>query len=107
MSEGEWGPLIRHDGAAPMAPTPCRLHVYFEDTSGLMPQPDGKLHPDWPGFYWRWKAVRTGWFKTERKRVCDNPDYAPIIAYRVWKPGGLVVLERLLEDLPRETEGVG
>lgn len=44
------------------------------------------ISPSYPGFFWRWKRVRTGWFKSEMRRVCDDPSYAPIRAYRLQKP---------------------
>jgi hypothetical protein len=61
------------------------------------------MSPDWPGFFWRWKRVRVSWFRTELRRVCDQPDYAPIIRYRIRKPKGFAILERIAANPLAET----
>lgn len=58
------------------------------------------ISPSYPGFFWRWKRVRVGWFKSEMRRVCDDPDYAPIKAYRLQKPRS-TALDRLTEIVER------
>lgn len=51
------------------------------------------ISPSYPGFFWRWKRVRTGWFKCEMRRVCDDPSYAPIKAYRLKKPRSIAATQ--------------
>jgi len=94
----EWGPWIRHDGAAPQVAPPRTLLVEFEG-EGLR-APSGKITPSYPGFYWRWRTVKTGWFRREKRRVCDDPAYAPIIAYRLRRPPALRQLIDLAENPP-------
>lgn len=103
--EGEWGPWIEHDGAGVNVPGQCVLEIEWADGLGkYVPKEGATIDVNtYPGFFWRWKTVRAGWFRSERKRVCDDPDYAPIIRYRIRKPRGLTILESLLENLP---EGV-
>ena len=87
----DYGPLIQHDGAAPMPilrfSGPVKVQMYWSNESGRI-SPDeapATMPGDWPGFYWRWKTERYGLFrlKTRRIRVCDNPDFHPIVAYRI------------------------
>ena len=100
----EWGPWIEHDGAGVCVPGGSVLQVKFGGP-GLMPDDFAKLSLEaYPGFFWRWKRVKTGWFSSEMRRVCDDPAYAPIIRYRIRKPRGMVVLEGLLADLPESVD---
>jgi hypothetical protein len=94
----EWGPWIEHDGGPVrgLIPVPCVLHYRIEPPGILGPEQAKSLSPDWPGFFWRWKRVRIGWFRTELRRVCDQPEYAPIIQYRIRKPRGMAILERIV-----------
>jgi hypothetical protein len=99
MSE-EWSPWVEHDGGSIIGriPTPCRID-YISEMSGIYLSTDERgLPDDWPGFLWRWKQVRVGWFKTELKRVCDDPEYAAVIRYRIRKPRGLSILERVVAN---------
>lgn len=98
MSDMEWGPYIEHDGGG-VPPTPvgnATIKVFFDSGTGLIVPGDGFDAPGWPGFFWRWKRVRIGWFKTELRRVCDDPAYAPIRGYRLRKPR-LTAATRLAE----------
>jgi hypothetical protein len=99
MSE-EWGPWIEHDGAVPLIPCPRQIQVTVLPP-GTVPQAFSTVYPDWPGFYWRWRRVKTGLFSSEKRRVCDDPSYAPILRYRIRKPRGLTILENLIADLPQ------
>jgi len=93
----EWGPWIEHDGGSVegLLRLPCVIHYYFDPT-GIASTADGQPLPlNWPGFLWRWRYVRAGWFSTELRRVCDDPEYAPIVRYRIRKPRGLSILERI------------
>lgn len=91
---------IMHDGSG----GPRVLHRQIIELSYDLREADGKvtiegvdcISPSWPGFFWRWKRVRTGWFKSEMRRICDDPTYAPIRAYRLKKPR-LTAAERLAE----------
>ncbi len=100
----EWGPLIEHDGGmGPQVTHKQPIRLLF-DMAGA----EGKLtcdhvdiiKPDFPGFYWRWKRVRVGWFKYAMRRVCDDPAYAPVAAYRFAKPRSTAV-DRLTEIVER------
>jgi hypothetical protein len=105
MSDGyEYTPWVKHDGAKP-APAPfpnARMLVNYEQgINGLMvPEIGSPGRFDWPGFYWCWKTVKTGWFSSKRQRVCDDPAYAPITHYRYRRPLGMAVVLGLLENLP-------
>jgi hypothetical protein len=96
MSE-EWGKWIAHDGAAPLGLKDGDVLKLFYDgpVTG-----EATISSCDPGWFWRWKAVKTGWFSSEKRRVCDDPTAVPIKAYRIRKPRGLVMLERLIADLP-------
>jgi hypothetical protein len=93
---GDWGPWIEHDGARPTV-WECRgrdlwVRVAYE---GLRPGVGDTVSPSYPGFYWRWRRVRVGWFRSEWRRVCDDPAYAPIVRYRFSRPPGQEALKRL------------
>ena len=107
MDKGEeWGPWIEHDGAEPSIPNLARFECRFTDGLGKLVFAEGAEidTSTFPGFFWRWKTVRAGWFRSERKRVCDNPAYAPIIRYRIRKPRALLELINLVENLPEEAD---
>jgi hypothetical protein len=91
----EWGPWIEHDGAAPLVPKGCESAVCEAVCLGPGVFPGDVVTPQWPGFYWRWRKVRVGWFATEWLRVCDDPAYAPIVRYRFRRPPGQEALKRL------------
>jgi hypothetical protein len=102
----EWGPWIELDGAQPLIPLGVSLKVAVLG-SGIRPEPGAVVSLSWPGFYWRWRTVRVGLFRSERRRVCDDPSYAPIIRYRIRRPRALLELIDLVENLPaphRESE---
>ena len=103
MSE-HWGPWIAHDGAVPSIPLGSVVEVLFQGP-GVKPE-EGSVCDltAMPGFYWRWKRVRIGWFSSEMRRVCDDPAYAPVIRYRIRRPRGMVVLDRILADLPEQVD---
>lgn len=111
----DWEPWIQHDGAYP----PPELEARFQrgariqvveeirDLSLITLERDARGNLLlWPGFYWRWQNVKIGWFRTEKRRVCDDPAYAPIIRYRFRKPPraaastevGVEILRRIAAD---------
>jgi hypothetical protein len=100
---------IKHDGTRPSewCKTGDMLHIMFAANSdGLIkPVTDTLVYANYPGFYWRWCSVRTGWFKREQRRICDDPAYAPIIAYRFSRDtgteSGMKVLQQILRDVER------
>lgn len=98
----DWGPWIECDGArCPANLPPVRVQVVMDMRLGdylIGPPADGFYIEDWPGFLWRWKRVRVGWFKSELRRVCDNPLYAPICRYRIRKPRALLNLVTIAAD---------
>jgi hypothetical protein len=92
----EWGPWIEHDGAAPEPPHGVGWKLDTVSVGlALRHPPACGIGPGWPGFYWRWRRVRVGWFRTELRRVCDDPAYAPIIRYRIGRPRGNATMRRL------------
>jgi len=96
MSE-EWSHWVEHDGGSVegLLNLPCTIQFQAR-LPGITEPADGQpISDDWPGFLWRWKQVRVGWVKTKLKRVCDDPDYAAVIRYRIRKPRGLSILERI------------
>lgn len=99
--ESEWGPWVNHDGADCPVKWTCQVEIdfYVADEGALLP-PTRKITPSLPNWLWRWRTVRLGWFRTERRRVCDDPVYAPIIRYRVRKPPALRKLIEMVENLP-------
>ncbi|WP_129590274.1 hypothetical protein [Roseovarius nitratireducens] len=65
------------------------------------------LTTDCPGWLWRWKKVRVGWFRKEWRRVCDTPGFAAIVRFRPIYPKSFQMLERIAEApdtvrIPRE-----
>ncbi len=102
----EWGPWIKHDGARPYELSGGqRVQVLWDTRSGtITPAPGSKIDNLYPGWFWRWKRIKTGWFKAELLPVCDDPHYCPIIVYRIRKPRGLIILEGLLEHLPEKVD---
>ncbi len=103
----EWGPWIKHDGAFPDAiealPDGATFQALFQADSGFAPD-EGDMGPLHQCFFWRWRDVRVGWFRTERRRVCDDPIFAPVVYYRVRKPRALIELQRLIANLPEEVD---
>ncbi len=100
----QWGPWIEHDGFTPSIPYNVRVQFIYIG-SGLVPADGEEVYcAAYPGFFWRWRTIRAGIFRTEKRRVCDDPAYAPIIRYRIRKPIGLTILESLLTSLPEEVE---
>lgn len=100
--EEKCGFWIEHDGAEPLMPNYCILDIRVQ-LPGKAPACGAELScVHWPGFYWRWRQVRVGWFRKEWRRVCDDPKYAPITHYRIRKPRGLLQLQELIRDLPPE-----
>jgi hypothetical protein len=104
-SSAEWGPWIEHDGAAPLLPCHRMTVQIKHDGNGEIPVTSEVISRRYPGFFWRWRRVRTGWFRSELRRVCDNPAYAPIIAYRIRRPRALQDLIDLVENLPAPAPG--
>lgn len=99
--EIEWGPWIEHDGGAgPNVTAPVEItHL----GAGIAPKNGEYADCLHPSYIWKWKTVRVGWFRRERRRVCDNPAYAPIIRYRIGKhKGRSAAMDRLAEivDMP-------
>jgi hypothetical protein len=90
MGEPEWGDWEKHDGAGgPLVSCNQRIQVRMvpSEAAGKLTADDFEaISPSFPGFFWRWRRVRIGWFKTVLRRVCDDPTYAPIVAYRLRKP---------------------
>ena len=87
----EWGPLIKHDGAAPLhlPKCDCTILVRFHGRGDTCDGPLARTAPNW---FWRWQWVWTGWFRRELRPVCDDPAFAPIISYRIKRPKGLILL---------------
>lgn len=74
---GEW---IKHDGAQPqILPGKCEVKVSGE---GIKPGEGSTIDLDYPGFFWRMQRVRVLWLFRALRPVCDDPAYAPIVAYR-------------------------
>lgn len=90
----KWGPWIDCDGAGgPQVANGQVLQVRVDISAGnglILPQ-DGCDVRLWPGFTWRWIRVRTGWFRSALRRVCDDPAYAPIERYRLLMPPGAAI----------------
>jgi hypothetical protein len=103
-----WGPWIYYDGAGPkgVIPQDRRLLLRF-DGGGIKPVNGAAIPLSWPGLYWRMKPApgwRWPWQPVRYVRVCDDPAYAPIVAYRLHKPRGMEILEEILADLPEEVD---
>ncbi len=96
----EWGPWIEHDGAGISVPEGARLQIRWIGEG--VPPPTGNCDlRTLPNCFWRWRRVRTGLFKSELRRVCDDPVYAPIICYRIRRPDALRRLIDLAADPDR------
>jgi hypothetical protein len=98
----DWGPWIECDGSGgPVNQPGTVVQVCMDLRLGphlVMPPDEGCNSATWPGFFWRWRRVRTGWFRSELRRVCDNPAYAPIKRYRIRRPRAIEQLIRLAAD---------
>ena len=91
---------MEHDGAEPILPRlRLRLQVHWRGW-GITPAHAELVTRSYPGFYWRWRTVKTGWFRSEKRRVCDDPAYCPITRYRIRRPRALRQLIDLVENLP-------
>ncbi len=77
---GEW---IEHDGNAPDIPNGARISAKVKGKEGLIVPNAGGISINHPGFYWSWVKVRIGWFGRKLIRVCDDPAYMPIVAYKI------------------------
>lgn len=87
MGEAEWEPWIELDGSgAPDFPGGTIFECVFSGPGVTWPNGHAIMTDTWPGFFWRWRNVRVNWFESVRRRVCDQPDYAPIIRIRFQKP---------------------
>ena len=92
----EWGPWIELDGSR-MPDVPPGTQFDPRCIGQGLTWPDGHaILPTWRGFYWRWRRVRLNWFESVRRRVCYQPDYAPVIRIRFAKPPAKAV-DRLAE----------
>ena len=103
MSE-EWTPWIKHDGAEPQGlPHRARIRI-IALADGISPEVGTVVSQEHPSFFWRWRRVRTGWFRSELRPVCDDPAYAPIIAYCIRRPDALRKLIDLAENPPAPSD---
>lgn len=102
--ELEFGPWVECDGSGgPINRPGTVVQVVMAMPKGkklIEPPDEGCNCATWPGFFWRWKMVRVGWFRSELFRVCDDPAYAPIKRYRIAKPRSTAV-DRLAEIVER------
>lgn len=98
----QWGPWITHDGSGLPDDVLGRVvHVVYADGAEVLHLmvvdgwsrylKDGKLY-DGPAYQtsWRWVPPQTSW------------DCVPVERYRIAKPTGLVILEKLIADAPKE-----
>lgn len=88
---GDW---VIHDGARGPVGFTGKIDVRFMAGDLIAPSTAG-ITDSWPGFFWRWRDVRVGWFRTRRLPVCDDPAYAPILAYRFLPPPRRAAFELL------------
>lgn len=109
----EYSPWFEHDGAKPEMWLPLsegwsviQANIIALDADLIKPSDTTGIYQDFPGFFWRWRTVKTGIFRSERRAICDDPAYAPIRRYRFCriKPPS-VAIARLAEiasdpDLP-------
>lgn len=103
----EWGPWVFCDGAGGPSVSHdqiIQLRYLKDDAAGKITIPAADyVYSDFPGFFWRWKRVRVGWLKFERRRVCDDPDFAPVHAYRLLNPpaASVSLLTSIVEQPPK------
>jgi hypothetical protein len=77
---------VRHDGSGqPDLPEGVVLRMRFFTGGPGYRMPPGRMGRDWPGWHWRWRR-RFG-FIGPRRPVCDDPRYAPILAYQFRRSG--------------------
>lgn len=89
------GTWIAHDGGLPLMSS----GRYDVRSNGGGIQVGASISSNFPGFFWRWRRVRVGWFRTKLVRICDDPTYAPIIAYRRCGPSpGMALLSAIAAD---------
>ena len=92
----EWGPWIEHDGRGCPLPDGTVAQAFFEENPGCVEGPflgvvgsGGKQSWDWS----LWQTVAPDGYLISR-----------VIRYRIRKPRGMVVLDRLLADLPEKVD---
>lgn len=91
-------PWKKHDGhAQPRRNGPMQVHIIGD---GKRPS-EGETCGNIPNWHWRMKRVRTGLLRWETRPVCDDPAYAPIVAYRFMKPprASVETVEELLHEI--------
>ncbi len=75
---------IIHDGKRPDLSCGGRVELDFCDDSGLVTsEREEAIGEAFPSFYWDWRRLRIGWFKSTKIRVCHNRLYRPIWRYRI------------------------
>lgn len=94
MTQEEWGPWIEHDGrGCPADVCPgVYIAVVIRFASGREERSEGRIK-NVPYSLW------------EKSLVCwtgGTEDYAPIIRYRIRRPRGLILLQRITERPDRE-----
>jgi hypothetical protein len=116
----QWGPWIEHDGGQPDFrgfPPGSEVEFEMDDAGpGWLGHPPGQFTSvTAPNWYWRWRRIGgvLGFFR-RTVRVCDAPDFMPIVRYRFRRPSGEAALAQLRQiargarpvDVPaREREG--
>ena len=108
MSDGEWGPWIEHDGAMleyGSIPNGATINSDYLG-GGRTPGEGAPMSSGHPCWLWRIKTVRTGWFRRERRIICDDPQWAPRLRYRIWRPKSeaMALLRDIASSPERELE---
>ncbi len=97
---GEW---IEHDGQRPELRHGLQIEIEFSGEFGQKsPMDCPAIGSDYPGFYWSWRKVSAGWFRTRKIRICDDPDYMPIKRYRIIDDDKQVEWLRRIADKPED-----
>ena len=101
MEDTEWGEWINHDGKGhPRKGTICEYEFpYACRMIGSKVLLKTNIGPVSGGGSWFYGCAsdKTTWSKTRCGSIA-----VPIIRYRIKKPRGLAILEKLIQDLPAE-----
>lgn len=89
MADEDWSDWIEHYGGEPRLPLGVEVKLEcliekFRGAGDIVPEDFSKISLDWPGFFWRWTSrwhgFRLGGYR--KCRICDEPEYAPVVRYR-------------------------
>ena len=99
MTQEEWGPWIEHDGR--VCPVPVGTYVMtFSNADGVRISKAGMTEIGAAGY--RLHGMENVAGKSKWIWLEDGPGYFGVIRYRIRKPRGLTILQRIAEQPQKE-----